>query len=89
MDPAVNIQLQEEFEKAQEEVMTKLRDTTPEHVKLQVYGLYKQAQIGDCNGPVPANQREADKYQAWNQHRGMPKVQAMQAYCKLAKEIQG
>merc|ERR1712167_498654 len=59
--------------------------------KLELYGLYKQATVGDVTGSQPwAVQLEARaKWDAWNAIKGMSKEQAMQEYideCLRQKE---
>lgn len=50
--------------------------------KLKFYSLYKQATEGDVKGAQPwAVQLEArTKWDAWAEHKGMSKEEAMQAY---------
>lgn len=43
--------------------------------KLTIYGLYKQATVGDCNTPKPSMMDFVgkSKWNAWNTNKGMPK----------------
>lgn len=62
------VTLEKQFEDAQRIAVTKLRDETPEAVKLQLYALYKQAKIGPPNQPRPngyINGYELKKWTAW------------------------
>jgi acyl-CoA-binding protein len=56
--------------------------------KLKLYGLYKQASLGDCNIPKPsAFKIEARaKFEAWDANRGMKKEDAMKEYIRLLTE---
>jgi len=53
--------------------------------KLKVYGLYKQAAIGDNTTAQPWSvQFEASaKWNAWTANKGMSKEDAMKAYAKI------
>jgi len=52
---------------------------------LALYGLYKQATVGDVQGEAPSgfDFRGAAKYAAWEKRRGMTSDEAMQAYIDL------
>mmetsp|Transcript_19968 Transcript_19968/g.31297 ORF Transcript_19968/g.31297 Transcript_19968/m.31297 type:complete len:112 (-) Transcript_19968:495-830(-) len=56
--------------------------------KLALYGLYKQATVGDCDIPQPwAMKVEARaKWEAWNQCKGMTKLSAMEKYVERVQE---
>jgi len=62
---------------------TKLKLTNEQ--QLRIYGLYKQAQIGDVNTPKPGiiNMVGRAKWEAWKQNQGMPSSQAMEVYISL------
>lgn len=49
-------------------------------VQLLLYGLYKQATVGDCNIPPPKSPIDAVKYQSWAIHVGKSKEQAENEY---------
>lgn len=76
-----------EFEDAVKQVrnLTSLTDSE----KLAVYGLYKQAVVGDVNIPQPWSIQitERAKHDAWSKNQGMPKEEAEQKYIALAKEL--
>merc|ERR1719265_540544 len=76
--------LESRFERAQKEVMTKTKNSTPEATKLRIYGLYRQAVIGDATGEAGLGREEQQKYNAWAQHRGMPTVVAKEKYIEEA-----
>ena len=57
----------------------------------QLYGLYKQATIGDNNTDRPnrLNLEARLKWKAWSEVQGLSKEDARQEYCDLAKKIIG
>lgn len=54
--------------------------------KLQLYGFYKQATIGDCNTPKPALLEFVNKakWESWNNLKNTSKANAMKNYIALA-----
>jgi acyl-CoA-binding protein len=60
-------------------------------VLLELYGLYKQANLGDVTGEAPgmfdfvANA----KYQAWSSRQGMSQAAAVDAYIELVDRLSG
>jgi acyl-CoA-binding protein len=56
---------------------------------LELYGLYKQATVGDVEGERPSgfDFRGAAKYAAWEKRRGMSADEAMQAYVDLIDRL--
>lgn len=60
-----------------------------DEVKLQVYGLYKQATVGDCNTPKPAMFEFVNKakWDSWNSLKGMPRASAMKSYISTAVKV--
>ncbi|XP_069552103.1 acyl-CoA-binding domain-containing protein 7 [Brachyistius frenatus] len=80
--------LQEEFEKVAEDV--KKAKTRPSNEELlHLYGLYKQALVGDINTDSPGmlDAKGKAKWDAWDSRKGMSKDEAMSAYVTCAKEI--
>ncbi|RWS06285.1 Enoyl-CoA delta isomerase 2-like protein [Dinothrombium tinctorium] len=61
---------------------TKLKDDPGNEVKLELYGLYKQATVGPCNAPKPGAFNVVGKYkwEAWNKLGSMSKDEAKQKY---------
>lgn len=58
--------------------------------KLKLYGLYKQATVGDVNTARPSgmfNIKEKAKYDAWNENKGMSKEAAMNDYVSLVSNL--
>ncbi|XP_069846525.1 acyl-CoA-binding domain-containing protein 7 [Dipodomys merriami] len=80
--------LQADFDRATEDVR-KLK-TRPEDEELkELYGLYKQAIIGDINiaCPVMLDLKGKAKWEAWSLKKGLSKEDAMTAYVSKAKEL--
>ena len=78
---------QPEFEKALEDVKT-LPDQPP-NVLLELYGLFKQATVGDVTGKRPGllDLKGKAKYDAWATRKGMIKEAAMDEYVAVAKRL--
>ena len=81
--------LEEEFRQSASRI--KSRDTMPSDEDLLIlYGLYKQATIGDVNTEKPSflNFKEVSKWNAWSGLKGMQKIQAQGNYIKHVKDLQ-
>ena len=68
--------------------MVKKSPTNEEMLKL--YGLYKQATIGDCNIAEPNklfNYKENTKWNSWNSQKGLTKLDAMSKYSDIAIKL--
>jgi len=78
---------QPEFEKALEDIKT-LPDQPP-NVLLELYGLYKQATVGDVTGKRPGllDLKGKAKYDAWATRKGMTKEAAMDEYVAVAERL--
>jgi acyl-CoA-binding protein len=78
---------QKEFEEAQVRVKT-LPNQSPE-VLLKLYGLFKQASVGDVQGKRPGmlDFKGRAKYDAWNEKKGMNPEQAMDEYVSYVDEL--
>ena len=61
----------------------------PNDVLLDLYGLFKQASVGDVTGEKPGmfDFKGAAKYDAWERRRGMSRDEAMQAYIDLVDQL--
>jgi len=57
---------------------------------MQLYGLYKQATIGDINIQKPGfwDVKGQTKYDAWAVYKTMPKEKAMLLYTRLVKRLE-
>jgi diazepam-binding inhibitor (GABA receptor modulating acyl-CoA-binding protein) len=81
-------ELQSKFDQVAKLVVNLQQEPTTDE-KLQLYGLYKQVTVGDCNISEPwAVQIEAkQKYNAWNKNKGMFKTSAIEKYILLALNL--
>lgn len=81
--------LQTDFEQAT--VRAKSLPEQPNDVLLQLYGLFKQASVGDVQGEEPGmfDFVGKAKYDAWSARRGMSGDAAMQAYVELVDKLGG
>lgn len=73
--------LQEQFDKAVEDVK-RLKQTPKDDQLLEIYALYKQATVGDCNTPRPGmlDFKGKAKWDAWDHKKGTSSEQAKQDY---------
>ncbi|XP_006636426.1 acyl-CoA-binding protein [Lepisosteus oculatus] len=79
---------QADFEKAAEEV--KILKTKPADKEvLEIYGLYKQATVGDVNTQRPGmlDFTGKAKWDAWDANKGMSKEDAMKKYIEKVEEL--
>lgn len=76
------------FIEAAEKVKT-LSERPDDDTLLKLYGLYKQATIGNCTAQAPwmINFEARSKWDAWKSHAGKPKQQAEQEYVKLVEKL--
>ena len=81
--------LQAQFDKAAKEVMD-LSKRPDDKTLLRLYGLYKQATLGDIKGKRPGftDVKGRAKYDAWSRLRGKSEQRAMQEYINLVEELQ-
>ncbi|XP_037937046.1 putative acyl-CoA-binding protein [Teleopsis dalmanni] len=72
---------QEDFNKAAEDVKN-LNSTPSDNDLLELYSLYKQATVGDCNTDKPGflDFKNKAKWEAWNNRKGMTNNDAMSKY---------
>ena len=81
-----------------EEIVEKLKDPAlaekvaglPDDKKLEIYGLFKQATVGDVNTSRPGmlDFKGKAKWDAWEAKKGMSSDDAKAAYVDLVKEVQ-
>ncbi|XP_031708796.1 acyl-CoA-binding domain-containing protein 7 [Anarhichas minor] len=78
----------EEFQKMAEDVKNVKTKPTDQEL-LDLYGLYKQAMVGEINTDRPGmmDLKGKAKWDAWTSRNGMSKDDAMSAYVTLAKEV--
>ena len=69
------------FEKAAADVLKHVK-SLDDNGKLKLYGLYKQATVGDCNTDKPGflDFKGKAKWEAWNKVKGKDKEVAKQEY---------
>jgi len=79
--------LKEDFEAAAERIKPVTGPNNEE--MLQLYGLYKQATIGDNNTPKPGmlDLKGKKKWEFWNDRKGMSAEDAMKAYIELVEQL--
>ena len=80
--------LEEQFEDAQKRVNT-LNKAPSQGQLLDLYGLFKQAKVGDVSGKRPGmlDLKGRAKFDAWNARQGMGREDAMKAYVSLVAEL--
>lgn len=75
--------IEAQFQQAIDQVKNSSASKPPsQDLKLEMYGLYKQALEGDVKGSAPSmlNPVGRAKHKAWAKQKGMSKEEAMQAY---------
>ena len=79
--------IDEQFAAAQASVKQLSRVSTDQ--QLQLYGLFKQATVGDVTGARPGmlDVRGRAKYDAWAGRRGVAQDAARQAYVELVAQL--
>ncbi|XP_075868885.1 acyl-CoA-binding domain-containing protein 7 isoform X2 [Nelusetta ayraudi] len=79
---------QAEFEQIAADVQ-KVKTRPTDQELLDLYGLFKQANVGDVNTDRPGmlDFKGKAKWDAWESRKGMSKDDAMTAYIKLGKEV--
>ncbi|KAM6451003.1 acyl-CoA-binding domain-containing protein 7 [Liasis olivaceus] len=80
--------LQADFETVAENVKKLKSKPTDDELK-ELYGLYKQATVGDITTECPGvlDLKGRAKWEAWNLKKGMSKEDAMKAYISKANEM--
>lgn len=80
--------LADDFEAAQKRV-NGLSSAPSQDKLLELYGLYKQANMGDVSGKRPGmlDIKGRAKYDAWSARKGMSKDDAMTAYIALVDSL--
>ncbi|XP_067843387.1 acyl-CoA-binding protein [Heptranchias perlo] len=79
---------QGDFEKAAEEVK-QLKTKPSDEDMLFIYGLYKQATVGDVNTERPGmfDMKGKAKWDAWHARTGTSKEDAMKMYISKVQEL--
>ena len=80
--------LQTQFETAAADAQ-KLARRPDDKTLLKLYGLYKQATVGDVQGKRPGftDMSGRFKFDAWAKVKGMSEEDAMQAYIDMVEEM--
>lgn len=80
--------LKEDFEQYAEKAKT-LPDSTSNDNKLILYGLYKQATVGDVNTSRPGlfDMTGKAKWDAWHNVKGKTQEEAMHEYIAKVKKL--
>ncbi|XP_017892983.1 putative acyl-CoA-binding protein [Ceratina calcarata] len=80
--------LDERFNKAAEEVK-ELKAPASDNDLLELYSLYKQATVGDCNTSRPGmlDLKGKAKWDAWNGRKGMSQDAAKEQYIQKVEEL--
>jgi len=78
------------FNTAAEEVKNLASQPSNEEM-LQVYALFKQASVGDCNTTRPGmlDMKGKAKWDAWDAKKGMAKEAAEAEYIELVEKLKG
>ncbi|XP_034475376.1 acyl-CoA-binding protein homolog [Drosophila innubila] len=78
----------QEFDQAAEDVKN-LNSTPADNDLLELYSLYKQAKVGDCNTDKPGflDFKGKAKWEAWNKIKGMSNADAQSAYIAKVKSL--
>lgn len=80
--------LDEQFKKAAEDVKN-LKQTPTDDEMLEIYALFKQSEVGDCNTSKPGlfDLKGKYKWEAWNGKKGMSQDAAKQEYVNKVTEL--
>lgn len=80
--------MQMTFEEAAKNVLN-LSESPKNEIKLKLYGLYKQATIGNCNTKQPSvfEFTERAKWDAWESNKNKPINQAKNEYVMLVTKL--
>ncbi len=81
---ALDIRFEKAFEAA-----SAVREKLPQDLMLRFYAYYKQATYGDSNQPNRFDVRNAFKYNAWLQVRGLTQDEAKEKYIELTNDLTG
>ena len=84
IDPKIKSEFDETVQRA-----SNLPNQPPE-VLLEMYGLYKQAMMGDVSGKRPGRVKVKARYKfdAWASRKGMSREDAMKEYIELIKKLE-
>lgn len=79
--------LKEDFEKAAEEI--KAVNVAEQNDMLELYGLFKQANMGDNTTDKPGmlDFKGKAKWEAWTKQKGVSQEDAMKQYIELVEKL--
>lgn len=84
-----NEDLEKAFQKAVKRVNKSTKAGTSNEVKLNLYGVYKQALFGNNTNPEPTSwfgiSEETEKWKAWTKFKGWSPERAKKFYIELVK----
>ncbi len=71
------------------ETVKKLSSTPNNNEMIELYGLYKQATVGDINIEKPGflNFKEVTKWEAWNKCKGMDQYNSEVKYIMFVNQL--
>merc|ERR1712080_308944 len=77
------------FEEAVDNINNKVNKTLSNDELLDLYALYKQATVGDCNIDQPGvtELKAKAKWDAWNARKGVGQDDAKSQYVELANKM--
>ncbi|XP_066900790.1 acyl-CoA-binding protein homolog [Halyomorpha halys] len=80
---------EQRFQQAAEKVKSGLSKRPSDNELLDLYGLFKQATVGDVDTPKPGalDLKGKYKWESWEKNKGMTKEQAMEKYISLVEEL--
>ncbi len=83
-----NQTIQQKFIEAQNNIKNFTRRPTDDEL-LYTYSLYKQGTVGDINIPEPGffAFKDKQKWNAWNERKGMKKEVAMEKYSDYVTQL--
>jgi diazepam-binding inhibitor (GABA receptor modulator, acyl-CoA-binding protein) len=81
--------LEDEFLSAQQRVNNLSRRPSDQQL-LEIYGLYKQATLGDVTGNRPGgfDFKGRAKWEAWKQRLGLSREEAMKGYVEVVERLE-
>ena len=81
--------LEEDFQKAVDEVSNKINKTMSNDELKEIYALFKQGTVGDINTTRPGmlDLKGKAKWDAWNSKKGMSQDEAKQKYIEVANQL--
>ncbi len=81
--------LEEDFTAAVDDINNKVNKTLSNEELQEIYGLYKQATVGDINTDRPGmlDFKGKAKWDAWNSKKGTSSDKAKEEYVALAKKL--